>query len=92
MTEVRCKVSTCHYWGNNDICRADSILVENDTSTAGRGVRMEAGDLDTRIDAQSGARQSGTNTQSGGHSSSQAQTSHETICSTFRPKGSQPRH
>lgn len=118
MTEVRCKVSSCYYWGNNDICKADSIMVDNDTSAVGRGVRMEAGDLDTntgrgrnrragdrsivtgfeagdldtRIDAQSDIKQSGTDVQSGSHSTNQAQTSHDTICSTFRPKASQPRH
>jgi len=94
LTEVRCKVSSCYYWGNGDVCKADTIMVDNDTGSTGRGVRMEAGDLsiNTRNDAQSDIRKSGTDVHSGSHSTNQARTSSETICSTFRPKGTQPRH
>ncbi|MEX0974406.1 MAG: DUF1540 domain-containing protein [Bacillota bacterium] len=109
MTDVKCKVQTCYYWGNNDICKADSILVDNNTVSGGRSTPMETGNLE--VSADSGRR----NKESGGRSASrdfevsdldtrtgsvtktqsqvQAHTSHETLCSTFRPKGSeQPKH
>lgn len=119
MTDVKCKVQTCYYWGNNDICKADSIMVDNNSVSGRRGIGMEvgeldidagnrsrnrkagersfatpteAGDLDARIDAQSGiSTRSGTDIQSGRQGGSQAHSSDETLCSTFRPKGSEPK-
>ncbi len=119
MTDVRCNVKTCYYWGDN-LCKADSITVDNNMGSSRRGIGMEVGelevdtqnrgrnrkagdrsfampaetgDLDVRIDATSGmSTKSGTDVQSKRQSGSQAHTSDETLCSTFRPKGSEPRH
>lgn len=43
MTEVKCKVQSCYYWGNGNICKADSIMVDNNSLTRNR---MEVGNLD----------------------------------------------
>ncbi len=29
-TLVKCSVSNCHYWGEQNLCRADEILIEID--------------------------------------------------------------
>ncbi len=29
MTKVRCSVNSCYYWGEGDVCKADSIWVNN---------------------------------------------------------------
>ncbi len=78
MTDVKCKVQSCHYWGNNDICTADSIMVDNNTASRSGSTRMEAASLDMKS-ATSG-------------SAVHAHTSYETLCSTFRSKSSEPRH
>lgn len=80
MTQVKCKVSSCHYWGHGDICEADSILVDYNRN---QSFRMEVGSLDT--DRTTGRSPSGTGAE-------KATTSEETLCKTFRPKDSQPRH
>lgn len=38
MPEVRCTVNNCHYWEQNNVCAAESILVISDdaVSTMGR--------------------------------------------------------
>ncbi|MGI6557793.1 MAG: DUF1540 domain-containing protein [Limnochordia bacterium] len=28
MTEVKCVVDSCTYWGKGDVCKADSIMVK----------------------------------------------------------------
>jgi hypothetical protein len=33
MTNVRCSVNTCHYWGQGDVCRASDITVKNNMAT-----------------------------------------------------------
>jgi len=104
LTDVKCKVKTCYYWGDHDVCKANSILVENNTASGRRGVGMEVGELD--IDAgnrsrnrKAGDRSFATPTEAGdldtkidARGGVQAHTSDETSCSTFRPKGSEPRH
>lgn len=94
MTEVKCKVETCYYWGRGDICKADSIMVDNNTSAVRRGTTgMEIGDLDTRIGEQSRIEnKSSTDVQTTRQSGVHAKTSDETLCATFRPKGSEVRH
>lgn len=42
MTEVKCRVRSCHYWGNGDICEANKIEVDN---AVGAGTTMEVGEL-----------------------------------------------
>ncbi|HHW17439.1 MAG TPA: DUF1540 domain-containing protein [Firmicutes bacterium] len=45
MTEVKCKVRSCHYWGSGDVCEADTILVDNNLERKNT-TKMEAGNLD----------------------------------------------
>ena len=127
MTDVKCRVETCYYWGTGDICKADTIMVDNNTirrtateagnldvnvgttirdrgqtgrteatdltagsTTRGRTRDFEAGDLTTGTFGKVGTEQR-TRT-SGNRSDVQAKTSHETLCSTFRPKDSAPGH
>jgi hypothetical protein len=80
VTDVKCKVSSCHYWGHGDICEADSILVDYNKD---HSFRMEIGSLDT---GQGAGRSSATT------GSEKATKSEETLCKTFRPKENQPRH
>ncbi|NGM81790.1 DUF1540 domain-containing protein [Paenibacillus sp. 7124] len=35
-TVVHCSVSNCHYWGDNNLCKADSIIIEIDKHTGSR--------------------------------------------------------
>ncbi|HHX29317.1 MAG: DUF1540 domain-containing protein [Bacillota bacterium] len=80
MTDVKCKVSSCHYWGHGDICQADSIMVDyNNRQSFG----MEVGSLDV------GDRSGKSSVTTGNES---ATKSEETLCKTFRPKENQPRH
>jgi hypothetical protein len=103
MTDVKCKVESCYYWGKGDVCKADTITVDNNTGTAGRmeaadltvgpgtGERardFEAGDLTTGPFTGPENRQ-GTRT-AGGKTGVLARTSHETLCSTFKPKNAGP--
>lgn len=79
MTDVKCKVSSCHYWGHGDICQADSILVDYNRN---QSFRMEVGSLDTE----------GTHNRPTAEGASEKATrSEETLCKTFRPKENQPR-
>lgn len=142
MTDVKCKVKSCHYWDDGDICKADSIMVDNnpvartnmeigsmdlDTSatasgrgrSAGAGAKYgdnagtnagssgtytsasgrehttgtgrgrttdaEVGDLSVGTTGVTGRQGTGAATTAPTQNS--AKTSHETLCSTFRPKG-----
>lgn len=102
MTEVKCKVKSCHYWGSGDICQADKIEVDN---AVGARTTLEAGDLtvgtarDRDRDLASPRRgTAGTGMEIGEFggtaedrdAESLARTSREAICKTFRPKGSKP--
>lgn len=29
MAEIKCSVRSCHYWGQGQVCQADSIMVKN---------------------------------------------------------------
>ena len=33
MTKVLCSVNTCEYWGQGDVCNAETILVNNNASS-----------------------------------------------------------
>ena len=46
MTDVKCKVKSCHFWGPGDVCEADSIMVSNYVDD---NSQMEIGDLDLNI-------------------------------------------
>lgn len=76
MTNVRCSVDSCHYWGEGEVCTADSIWVKNNTGgdaddeqAMGRG-GMEVGAIGERRAAGRSARRSS-----------------ETCCETMRPRG-----
>lgn len=47
MTEVRCKVSSCHYWGSGEVCQAPSIMVKNNFNggMGGASEDMEVGGI-----------------------------------------------
>jgi len=100
LTEVKCKVSSCHYWGQGDVCEADTILIDQDQMKSDT-TRMETSSLDFRSDRLFDQERSRSRSQSdrqrmeagtmgatesqGGHS---ARTSEATCCRTFRPRGS----
>ncbi|MDI3548222.1 MAG: hypothetical protein PWR10_1874 [Halanaerobiales bacterium] len=42
MARIKCTVDDCHYWGEGDICEADTIEVANNFTG---GADMEAGVL-----------------------------------------------
>jgi hypothetical protein len=123
VTEVKCKVKSCQYWGNGDICVADSIMVDN--HRLGSSIsRMEVGDLNlntrrSRQERDSSAQNLSSRASNGNQnrasqfgdyeigdlnaqssdllkqnagSGDQASTSEETVCRTFRPKGTPPRN
>jgi len=125
LTDVKCKVESCYYWGDGNICKADSIMVDNNLgqragigtgnlgvgttgTTAGRTGRTEAGDLtvgsenkgrtrdfeagDLTTGAFRDAQTEGRTKTSANRSDVLAKTSHETLCSTFRPKNTEPKH
>jgi len=62
-TDVKCSVSSCHYWGQGDRCEANSIHV---VDSVHNGTSLTAGTMGR---------------------SPQAQTSDETACRTFKPRG-----
>lgn len=100
MTEVKCKVSSCHYWRQGDVCEADTILIDQDQMKSDT-TRMETSSLDFRSDRLFDQERSRSRSQSdrqrmeagtmgatesqGRHS---ARTSEATCCRTFRPRGS----
>lgn len=46
VTKVSCKVSSCHYWGSGDECKASEIMVKNNFGGGiGRGTDMEVGQI-----------------------------------------------
>lgn len=88
MTQVRCSVDTCQYWGEGQVCRADSIWVRDNAmhgagATATRGAagsaRMEIADEPGTV-----IRPGQTTTTRPGSSAS---TSNETCCGTMKPRG-----
>lgn len=112
MTDVKCKVKSCYYWDNGDVCKADTIMVDNNSlargnvEAGGRNRGLEVGELnigagrrDRDRDFEVGDLGGGAGLQgqerartTRGESDLMARTSHETLCSTFRPRGSEPRH
>lgn len=91
MTEVKCRVKSCHYWQSGDICNADSITVDNNPVGLSKGNRtrdFEAGDLTAGTP---GDISTGQKTRADTEDKNLAKTSHETLCSTFRPKSPETR-
>ncbi|HHY11802.1 MAG TPA: DUF1540 domain-containing protein [Firmicutes bacterium] len=101
MTDVKCKVSSCHYWASGDICEADTILIDQDQMRSDT-TRMEASSLDLRSDnrfygpesSRSRSPRDRSRMEAGlvggtaSKSEHSARTSEATCCRTFRPKGS----
>ena len=71
MTEVKCVVDSCTYWGKGDVCKADSIMVKASPAAEASGLYEFAGELGGE-----------------GRKARKADTSSETCCETFRPRGS----
>ncbi len=94
MTDVTCRVDSCYYWGNNDKCKADSITVDHKSASGKTGkADFEAGDLDARTDSKDRSDpRSGNSGRSKDEDMQKASTSHDTLCRTFKPKGSESRH
>lgn len=73
MTEVRCTVNSCKFWGEGEVCLADTIWVNNNLiASSGDDLPFVldtelAGDLET-------------------DQTSLAQTSRHTCCETMRPR------
>ncbi len=100
MTSVKCKVNSCHYWGHGNVCKADTILIDQDQMRTDT-TRLESSvelDSDSRELIQksrkSRSRQGemrmetgivGADASTKGHS---VRTSEATCCRTFRPKHS----
>jgi hypothetical protein len=89
MTEVKCSVESCHYWGDGNVCTADSIMVKNtlpsDTDdNMYRISDMEIGTMKQDIDQENMRRTRSDTTQ--GKQGEHATRSSETCCETFRPK------
>ncbi len=102
MTDVKCKVNSCHYWGKGDICKADTILIDEDRMRQDT-TRMEASSLDLHDDRRILREDSSARVQKGrkgrgrmetgligGVSGKEepVQTSETTCCRTYRPKNS----
>lgn len=98
MTEVKCKVKSCHYWGSGDVCQADSIMVDNYVTNASGRATMTGRDIGG-LEASVGGKAKGQNFEAGdlntgaGRSGDRlASTSEEAICRTFRPKNTSAMH
>ncbi len=98
MTDVKCNVSSCHYWGSGNICKANSILVDHDQKRSDT-TRMESSSLDFDSDnlffesqrSRSSRRLDASKESSrleSGMLGDTISTSEATCCRTFRPKGS----
>jgi len=103
VTQVKCKVKPCYYYRDGDICGADTIMVDYNTQKAST-LRMEAGDMDFNVGRATGRAQNFRDFEAGDLTGSlggtsvnkgddnKVKSSEETLCATFRPKNSEPRH
>lgn len=90
MTKVRCKVSSCHYWGAGEVCNADSISVNNNIFDD-MGIEDEYADemsyaFDTEVGYEVGM-ENNRNMLQGFKNEIIADTSQQTQCETMRPRG-----
>ena len=77
MTRVNCSVKNCSYWGQGEVCNADTIWVKNNTGTRGGGNSAFSPYTEFADDLQPDL---GTNVKN------QASGSHSTCCETMKPK------
>ncbi|MDO9534955.1 MAG: DUF1540 domain-containing protein [Bacillota bacterium] len=81
MTRVRCSVDSCDFWGEGEVCQADSIWVKNNM----------IGDTDNELSYGFNTEISNDLTipeNEGGDviKPTSAKTSHHTCCETMRPR------
>lgn len=89
MTEVKCSVESCHYWGDGNICTADSIMVKNTLSSDTDDELHRIGDMEIGTMKQGIAEEKMKKTRTDitqGKQGEHATRSSETCCETFRPK------
>lgn len=87
MTKVKCKVSSCHYWDQGDVCTADTILIDQDQMRTDT-TRMEVSSLDIPGDRGTVRQERTEDRQKDRTRADEVRTSEGTCCRTFRPKGS----
>ncbi len=73
MAKIRCSVNTCEFWGEGEVCQADSIWVKNNMS----------GVTDDELYLTEFADEPGNKY---GMDKSTAETSSQTCCETMRPQ------
>ncbi|NLG85324.1 MAG: DUF1540 domain-containing protein [Firmicutes bacterium] len=76
MTNVRCSVDRCEFWGEGQVCKADTIWVKNNM------VGDRDDDLKTEFADEPGNIPAGENAAKG----ASAGTSRQTCCATMRPR------
>ena len=77
MTRVNCSVKNCSYWGQGEVCNADTIWVKNNMGTRGASNSAFSQYTEFADDLQPDL---GTNAKN------QASGSHGTCCETMKPK------
>jgi hypothetical protein len=86
MTKVRCSVDSCEFWGEGEVCKADSIWVKNDMIGDADDELPDdefLGDFNTEITYDLGAFPEDEGDIEEFYS---AGTSHHTCCETMRPR------
>ncbi len=96
MTEVRCKVNSCYYWGKGEICQADNILVNSNTCDEAGNFSADfiedeyADEMSYAFDNEA-VYELGLGMNMGeqqGFNQTEANTSQQTQCETMRPRNS----
>lgn len=87
MTKVRCKVNSCYYWGEGEVCQAANISVINNLSDEA-SIEAEYADemsyaFDTGVDYEMGI---GMQANQELLNEMIANTSQQTQCETMRPR------
>jgi hypothetical protein len=85
MTNVKCTVDSCEYWGEGQVCQANQILVKNDIAGdtdqfANHYVNASMTEFGDEMGKVAGQKTAGATGRS------DAQTSPQTCCDTMKPK------
>lgn len=89
MTDVKCIVQSCHYYGQGDKCTAKGIeVINNEASINGSGVSTTSSTIGGTTGSMSSGstRTSFASEMSPMSSTRQAKSTCETACQTYRPK------
>lgn len=93
MTDVKCIVQSCHYYGQGDKCTAKGIeVINNESSISGSGVSTTSSTIGGTTGSMSSSTTSGSvrtsfaSEMSPMSSTRQAKSTCETACQTYRPK------